>query len=561
MRKVIAGFLAVVMTLSLGAGCSQSGGKSGEVVDIIIYTQLANFAGEQTGWAGEILREKFGVRVTIINEMDGGFATRMAGGFLGDIVIFGSDGNQYLDAVEAGMLLDWEKDDMLKDFGPYIYENMQQALDKNRNLSGGNVYGFGFNVAGSSENHMAHIYYPYLRWDLYTELGRPPINTLEDFIPILAAMQELEPVSTAGTKTYGASSFMSWDGDMVMMVKSTAALYGWEEFGFGLYNVLTQEFEGCLEKDGWYLRCLKFYNTLYQMGLFDEDSMTQTFEDASAKYRNGVSFWNIFTFVAESFNTVGHLEAGKSMQCVPAADQLNLVEGLNVYGGNRVWAIGANSNYPELAMEIINWLCTPEGVLTYNYGPKGVTWDYDEEGNTYLTPIGITIQDDKRTIIEFNGAEMIYKDGEFQHNNTTWSMDAINPESAKGETFNWEFWDSTITSRVPAPIQQSWRDWADAITADEFLRNEEKVAISIGTPFSMGKRDAELDTIWEQVKLEIRASSWSAIYAKSDTEFDMIVAGMIRSARAYGYDRCIEFIEGEAQRRREAEDKVRAEMQ
>lgn len=556
------------MMLSLFAACGGEGagsredgiaGDSGGLIDITIYSQTANSAGIQGGWAGQILEEKFGVRAIIVNDLDGTFATRMASGNLGDIVIFGSDGNQYQQAVSEGMLFDWEEDDLVQTYGPYIYANMPYALQKNKDISGGTLYGFGFDVAVDADDHVAHIYYPYLRWDLYTELGRPPINTLEDFIPVLAAMKELEPFTEDGRTTYAVSSFKCWDEDMVMMVKSTAALYGWEEFGHGLYNVITQEFQNCLEPDGWYIRSLKFYNTLYQMGLYDPDSMTQTFDDATMKYRNGVSFWNIFTFVAEDFNKTETLEAGRSMQCVPAADQLNLVEGLNVYGSSRVWTIGAQTSYPELCMEIINWLSTPEGVLTYNYGPQGVTWDYDEDGNTYMTEVGYISREDKRVLITYNGVEQAYKDGEFQHNNTTFTRDAVNPESAAGDTFNQEHWLNTIRDKPVTPIEQSWRDWAGGVvTADEFLRNQGHVAVSIGTPFAKARRDSALDMTWEQVRVAIKEGSWKAIYAESDEEFEEAVAQMIRDAYAYGFEQCTEWTMGQAQIRRELEDKVRA---
>ena len=49
----------------------------------------------------------------------------------------------------------------------------------------------------------------------------------------------------------------------------------------------------------------------------------------------------------------------------------------NVYGGNRIWSIGAKSEYPELCMAILNWLSTPEGRMTAEYGPKDVCWYYD----------------------------------------------------------------------------------------------------------------------------------------------------------------------------------------
>ena len=548
-----------------GSGSGGAGEQRGDAVNLIIYSQLANYSGEQIGWAAQILKEKFNVKVTIIPDADGTFATRMAEGNLGDIVIFGSDGRKYLEAIEGDMLFNWEDEDLLSEYGPYIKEHMTLALEKNREISvirdksgdivkSGGIYGFGQDVAGSSGDHDAHIYYPYLRWDLYTQLGRPQINTLEDFIPVLEEMQKLEPVSSVGTKTYGVSSFPDWDGDMVMMVKSTGALYGWEEFGIGLYHVTDQVFQGSLEPGGMYLRCLKFYNTLFQKGLYDPDSISQTFDDAAAKYTNGVSFWNIFTFVAESYNKQENLDAGKAMQCVPAKDQQNVATGLNVYGKNRVWTIGAKTNYPELCMEIINWFCTPEGVLTYNYGPQGVTWDYDENGNTYLTEVGLQTRKDKKTELTYGNYTGLYQDGEFQHNNTTWTRDSVNPDSASGETFNWENWNSTVLNRPVSAVEQSWRDWAGAVRADEFLDNNGYTAVAIGTKFAMATPDNDLELVWTQVRECIKQGSWQAIYSESDAEFDYRVGKMIKDAKAYGYDECIEWAAAQAQLRKAAEN-------
>lgn len=58
--------------------------------------------------------------------------------------------------------------------------------------------------------------------------------------------------------------------------------------------------------------------------------------------------------------------------------------GQNIYGGDYVWSIGSNTEYPELCMAIINWLATPEGRMTQLYGPKDVCWYYDENGKHIL---------------------------------------------------------------------------------------------------------------------------------------------------------------------------------
>jgi len=560
---LLALFISLVLAACGGSGGQVSGGGSDGgarvPVELVIYTQTANFSGELTGWSAEVLKERFNVKVIIIPDADGTFATRMESGNLGDIVIFGSDGGDYEDAYEAGMLYDWEEDNLIQEYGPYILENMPHALEKNRNISGGKLYGFGHDVAASADNHSAFFYHPDIRWDLYEKLGKPEINTLEDFIPVLEEMVKMEPVSDAGTKTYGVSSFPDWDGAMVMMVKATGALYGYDEHGLGLYDTKTQTFEGCLEPNGMYLRALKFYNALYQKGLYDPDSMTQTYNDMIAKYTNGAAFFNIFDWMASTaYNSPEHLEAGKAMFTLAAKDQKNLAYGLNVFGKNRVWAIGAKTNYPELCMEIINWFATPEGVLTYNYGPQGLMWDYNENGDTYLTELGLRAQKDKKTTqIEYGTAVSSYEDGEFQHNNTVWDLTSVNPESKSGENFDYKTWKSTLENDPVYEIQQSWRDYTGAILADEYLESNNHLAVAIGSTYSESKRNAELETTWTQVSECVKAGSWSAIYAKTDEEYNEIVAKMISDAKAYGYDECIKWSIEEALKRKAAEDEAK----
>ena len=37
---------------------------------------------------------------------------------------------------------------------------------------------------------------------------------------------------------------------------------------------------------------------------------------------------------------------------------------------------------------MIDYLATPEGSLVMWYGPKGLTWDYNEQGGAYFTELG-----------------------------------------------------------------------------------------------------------------------------------------------------------------------------
>ena len=530
-----------------------------ETVTLDVFDQLANYSGEQVGWFGKIMLDKFNVKLNIISQPDKSvYQTRMESGDLGDIVIWGNDGDDYLKAIDQGMLYDWNEDDLLADYGPYINAHMQAALEKNASLSDdGTVYGFGHAVASSAKDLQAFMYTWDLRFDLYQQLGCPEIKNLDDMIEVLKQMKEICPTDDNGNPTYGVSLFNDWDGNMVMFVKSTAtAYYGYDEFGFGLYDPDSNTFYPCLDKDGPYLEMLKFYNKLYQAGLVDPDSQTQGYNGMLEDYQNGTAFLNVFNFLGSAlYNGDSHLQAGKAMYPVKPEDAKPIVYGQSIYGGNRIWSIGANTEYPELCMAIINWLSTPEGVMTYNYGPKDVCWYYDEDGYTHFTDIGKAAKTDITTEMPapYSGT---FDDGQFKMNNETWALDSKNPDS-NGETYNYRNWKS-FSSAAGSEIEQQWRDWAGAETPDQYMLKQGKYTVSPGTMFSDGAHSDELQVEWDQVATCIKNGSWSAIYANSDEEFDQIVDQMISDAESYGYEDCIAFQKEEAVRRSEAEDAAEA---
>lgn len=553
-KKIAALLLVTVLAFSSLAACGAKKAGVSEPIQLTVYSQTANYNGDQVGWFAKVLLDKFNVKLNIVNDADGVFVTRMESGNLGDIVIFGNDSGDYMQAVNKGMLFDWNEDNLLDENGAYIKENMQKALEKNMKLNpDGKLYGFGHSVASSTEDHETPIYHPDVRFDLYKALNYPKVEKLEDWIDVLAQMKEIEPVSESGSETYGVSLFNDWDGNMVMFVKSTAALYGYEEFGIGLYDVTNQVWEDALAENGMYLRMLKFYNQLFQRGLVDPDSMTQGWDGAQQDYTAGGAFFSIFNYLGSAqYNTPAHLEAGKAMYTVIMDDQKTLMNGLNVFGGNRVWTIGANTQYPELCMEIINWLSTPDGRMTSEYGPKGYTWDYDENGKTYFTELGLKTSSDGDTILtgDYNGA---YRDGANQMANITWSIDANNPDT-NGETFNYKYW-ASYNATQKYDILDEWRAWSGYTLQEEYLDARDK-AVAPGTTYSEAERDDDLELLWEQVSKSICDYSWRAIYAANDAEFDSIVKEMREKTASYGYEEVAQFYREEAAKRIALENEV-----
>jgi len=530
--------------------------KPKKTVTLDVYSQLANYSGIQTGWFADVMLEKFNVKINIIPETGGAYQTRMEAGNLGDIVVWGDNTDKYAAACEKGMLLDWEEDGLLKKWGPYIGANMKMALAKNKNMDSPDkkLHGYGHGVSTSAKDIQSFFYTWDLRYDLYEKIGKPKVTDLYDLVDVLAEMKKVCPTDDNGNPTYGVSLFNDWDGNMVMFVKSLAtAYYGYDEFDFGLYDPDTGKFYDCLDPNGPYMYALKFINKLNQKGLVDPDSMTQKYNGMSEDYQNGTAFWNIFNWMASgTYNSENHISAGKAMYPVCPENAHTIVYGQSVYGGNRLWTIGSKTAYPELCMAIINWLSTPEGFMTSQYGPRGVTWDI-KDGKTYFTDLGkLTSADSKTTMpAPYKGT---YGDGQFQINNITWCTDAYNPLT-KGETYNKVSWESEALP-AQSDIEAKWRKWANASSVDKYLQST-KYRVSPGSLYTGVGTPDDLSMKWNQVAECIKNETWKAIYAKNDAEFQSIVDNMIKNAKSYGYEDCCNHTRKQAERRFAAEKQAR----
>lgn len=526
-----------------------------ETVTLDVYSQITNYEGPQEGWFAQVLLDKFNVKLNITSDgEDGVFENRATSGDLGDIVIFGNDTEQYHAAIEQGLLLDWEQNGLLDQYGSDMKENMGKALEKNRQNSGGRVYGFGYDVALDSGEIADFAYHPDIRWDLYKAVGEPEVNTLEDYVDVLAQMKEICPQSDNGEETYGVSLFSDWDGDMVMFVKSTCTnFFGLDEFGLGFYDVDTGMFQGCLQEDGAYLQCLKFYNDLYRNGLLDPESRTQSYDDCIKDYQEGEAFFCIFGWLAApQYNTVIHKADGKAMLPLAAKNQDTLVYGLNPNGGNRLWTIGSSTEYPELCMAIIDWLCTPEGRLVSEYGPQGVCWDYDVEGNTCIFDFGYKVKNgNELTMPADSGYTGTWQEGIPMFNNTTWALDTRNPDS-NGQTYNYEYWPNVL-SMSKSEIEEDWKQTVQADSAKEYLTTFQ-YSVSKPNTYAASEKPEDIGNKWTAVSEYIKNGSWDAIYAETPEEYQAIVEKMKQDAYAAGYQDCVTWCENEAALRKATEE-------
>jgi multiple sugar transport system substrate-binding protein/putative aldouronate transport system substrate-binding protein len=459
------------------------------------------------------------------------------------------------------MLFNWDDDDVYKDYGQDIKKYFSDAVDANKELNDdGKLYGIGNSLTNTEGQHDLFVYDWGTRWDLYEKLGCPTVSNLDDLASVLQQMQALCPTGDDGKKTYAASLWPDWDGNMVMYVKGLAsAYYGYDELGIGMYDSKTGDFYDCLDKNGPYMQCLKFFNTLYRNGLLDPDSMTQTYDTMISKVRSGDVLFSIFNYAGTlAFNSTEHEAKNEYMASLVPTQASVEVNGLSTCGSSRIWSIGANSVYPEECMELIDWLCTPEGAMTNMYGPKGLMWDYDDNGNTYFTDLGKECYKDSTTDLTgvkwtspYTGKTYTlsgtYNDGAFQFNNTTWASGAKNPDAADDECFYPATWKSEIGD-ASCESEGNWRTATKATNTQDYLDSTD-ITVVPAVNYAETTRDDELDLKWQQVIKSIKEGSWNAIYASSDDEFNQIIDSTISSCDGYGYDDCVDWCKKEAARK------------
>lgn len=523
-------------------------------IELTVYSQLSSFWGEQQGWFAKIMLDKFNV---ILNIQPDVFDTEEEWE-QADIIVFGTAGEKYRQAAAEGRLLNWEENNLLAEHGSYIQEHMAKALEYNRSLTPelNKVFGFGNSVAASANSAEEYFYTWDIRWDLYKQLGYPEVSDLEDLLAVLQQMKALCPVDENGEETYALSLWPDWDDTMQFYVKSmAAAYYGYDELGMGLYDTVTGRFYGALEEDGPYLELLRFFNELYRNGLLDPASANRNYEDVNVKTQQGGTLFSIVNYAGSmTYNTEEHLAENTYMASLVPESATPLAYGLSITGGNRIWTISAKTEYPELCMDIINWLCTPEGVMVSQYGPQGLIWDYDAEGNTYFTEFGRECREDGSTMMIGEYAGTSYWDGFPQINNTTWSLNTENPDS-NGERYNQYFWKSNIPE-ASCEAEQDWREFTGAVSVFDYFDSGAHVVVP-ATHYKEPEKSEELQNVWEKVSDCIVKGSWNAIYAESDAAFDAVITAVKSQAKAYGYETCVSWCEQEAAKRWQLEEACR----
>lgn len=553
MKKTLSLLMAVLMLIGIIAPVS-SMAEEEPYWEIQIYSELANYSGLQTGWFAKLLKDKFNVGFNVISSSEGGsdrFATQMISGNLGDLIFMGESNNQahLSEAIEAGLIMDLSG--ILEENAPTIYNNYPLLLVKARAVFGGGdkIYYIGQDAVPTDEELQIDggtdsWWGPYGRWDLYAKLGYPEIDSLDKLVEVLQQMHDLEPVNEDGEPTYAMSLFKDWDGGNMMAGSQFYAIFGYGDcFNYVFPHATEDSYITLLDDDSLYLKTLKFYFDLNQRGLLDPDSVTQTNAEANTKEQTGRVLYNWFNPIKSNFNTAERLAAGKAITLLPFSNQCNYGYTGKPYGYPRTVSIGANCEQPERLLKIIDWMFSDEGLMEAYNGPKGGTWDYDENGVPTLTELGWSCYNDQMTEMPEELGGGTFYDGS---NKGFYTYPGINFNlSSTGYPVNRNLWPCVLNKDMPEVISDWSNHFDGALTSIEAMKKAGIIVKTINQAVFSTEESLQMDDMLSQKSSQVGSViteySWNMVLAADEAEFEALKAEMIEKAKGLGYDEVVAF--------------------
>lgn len=512
-----------------------------ETLTIELYDVAANYQGEQTGWYGKILKDKFNIVLNIIAPQVAGdpkslYQTRCAAGNLGDIVIL--ENADMLECVEAGLI---------QPIDITAYPNLMKYSEQinlfNADMGDGqSTYAIPteMNTNGPSAYVPDTVYsYPTLPWDYYSEVGTPDLKNLDDLLACLKEIQDKHPTNEAGDKAYAISLWPDWDNTSIETVNQITKWYGQEvkdSILLGNDNTITP----LTDKNGAYYKMLHFFYQANQMGLVDPDSATQDWNAACDKMKQKRVYLFWYNWQRGFYNTPERGAAGENYVAAPIADTNIYQESDKYYGSGRVWGVGSGVSEENKAriMEFLDWLASDEGASYQHAGTEGLIYTVNDDGTYTMTADGFNRFNSDIIVPDDMGGGK-WSDGNNQVNQ--WIAAGVDTNSITGESYDSAYWSSTLEANQTKTTKEWSAKFGGAKTEVEYFKSSGLLTPVAYVNKTLAIDDSDTALTRGQCSDIVKNSSWKAIFAKDDADFDAIWDDMCTQLDGLGWQDLVKF--------------------
>jgi len=508
------------------------------------YNVAANYQGEQTGWFGKVLKDKFNIRLSILAPQVAGnalYQTRISSGNLGDIVLLES--SDFADCVQNGLIKDIS-DEIVN--WPNLMEYMDQIKVFNSNLPGndaGKIYGIPCQMTNTSPtSYSQDVIYssPQLRWDLYQKIGAPEIKDLNGLLDALEAIQKVHPTNEDGDPAYAMTLWPDWDGgDNMMGIANVVQLTTW--YGEKIKGSVVLKPDGTFykltDKNGTYRKMLRFLYDAQRRGLVDPDSMDQDWNAVHPKISSGRVHLLWYSWQQGFWNTAERLADGTAFIFIPVQDQFYYADADTYYGSGRVFGIGSGVDDEKFLriMEFLDWYASPEGLEYQHIGIEGFNYTRGPDGKLTIMNEN-ALMDNIPVPEEFGGGG--FNDGYNAINQ--WIVDSISINPNSGEPYSRTYW-STYKAATQTEMKKQWEEKFGAKEPAEWMKKNNKLLISPNVCVTLPTDPNDIAIIRNSCEEILEEYSWKMIFCGSDDKFDALWDEMVKEMDGNGFDQVVEF--------------------
>jgi len=501
----------------------------------------ADIPGIQSDPVAKEIERRTGVTLDTMAADENKLKLMLADGDLPDILMV--DHKYIKQMIEGNQIINI--DDYLKTSGQDIEKGMPETLEYFRqNMSEGQnkLYFLPIHTGTYSDVGAAAPQYEYsvgfwTRWDMYQELGAPEIKSTDDFLNLLAEMQKLYPKTEDGKKVYGVSAY---NGGLWPFIIQNAFADGYFN-GPGTYvqDAQGNAYELLTDESSTFWNSMRYFFKANQMGLLDPEAFTQQMDQYSAKLDNLQLLSSIANWWTGGGNKkladAGKPEAGYGM--IP-------ITGTQIYKGGfsptgwsgKYLAISKNSKHPERAVELLNFMFSPEGSRLAASGVEGEHWKM-VDGKPEMTDETINLS---KTMEKFGDTTGIGKYGNLQ------GLDDFVVNPADGELISLFYTPKVFQTKL-TPLDKAYSEHYGATYPGEALEKlvqEGKISWgAFDTTVQTGLASAPDDIKRIDAKVEelVKTTMPKIILSKDEAEFNKVKEEFLDSLNKISYDQSKQF--------------------
>lgn len=391
---------SLILAMALLASCMLPLAASAED-DLYVITMLRdNLVDGNYSTAdreiGKIIKDKFGIVIEYVS-FSGDWSEKcalwLAGGDYPEIMQINTAEltQQY---INAGALLSF---DDYQDIMPDFYERLAAAIPSARaSAPDGKLYFYIAETGGLSGYYDTPLAWT-VRSDLLEEQGWPNLLTTSEWLEFFKTAKANHPTTEDGLETYVDLPLgEAWGyNTLAMVIPEIYHVSGGNQVKATNLLDETHPILDTWADNALYHDVLQFWNAMWRNDLLDPECFTDKCDQIVAKSNTTqclASWYARWLFIStnkmmEERGTPEYTYVEMPMRTDATAENARIIGQVNtmVPGfGNIV--VTKNCKQPERVMELINYLCSDEGMMLHCWGVEGVDYVVDADGKRDATP-------------------------------------------------------------------------------------------------------------------------------------------------------------------------------